>query len=149
MQKVTWNATVIWRANPWIHCQEPSHIVWTTINMRVFVMSDTKFVNANLVHFKTPTLLGLFLAGSTTTSVAVLCICVPISWAREKQTAVSHSSTDVEVRSLDIGFCNVCEILSLTCLNFFPFEQRVTLSHRHWLAHAHHVVKLLDFARFG
>ena len=104
MQKVTWNIVVIWRANPWIHRQEPSHIVWAIINMRVLVMSDTKFVNANLVPFGDADVVRFFfLTGPTSTSVAMLCICVPISWACEKQIAMSHSSTDAEVRSLDTG----------------------------------------------
>ena len=66
-------------------------------------MSDTKFLNANLVLFGDADVVRFFLTGPTLTSVAMLCICVPISWACEKQIAMSHSSTDAEVRSLDTG----------------------------------------------
>ena len=60
--------------------------------------------------------LGLFqdsefagdLEDSKSTSGGTLCVCgshtfVPISWMCKKQTAVSHSSTDSEIISLDTG----------------------------------------------
>ena len=48
------------------------------------------------------------LEDSKSTSGGVLCIfgsrtCVPISWMCKKQTAVSHSSTESEIISLDAG----------------------------------------------
>ena len=63
-----------------------------------------------------PCRLGLFqdsdfvgdLEDSNSTSVGTLCIFgshtfVPISWMCEKQTSVSHSSTESEIISLDAG----------------------------------------------
>ena len=48
------------------------------------------------------------LEDSKSTSGGTLCIfgshtCVPISWMCQKQTAVSHSSTESEIISLDTG----------------------------------------------
>ena len=49
-----------------------------------------------------------YLADSKATSGGMLCMfgdltVVPISWARRKHTAVSHSSTEAEMISLDTG----------------------------------------------
>ena len=59
----------------------------------------------------------------------------PNSWSCEKQTAVSHSSTGVEVFFLDTGLC-MNGLLALTLwslvvdvLNFFCFKQGGEATH--------------------
>ena len=63
--------------------------------------------NSDWDCFKTPDFAG-DLEDSKSTSGGTLCIfgshtCVPISWMCKKQTAVSHSSTESEIISLDTG----------------------------------------------
>ena len=63
--------------------------------------------NADWDFFKTP-ILQVDLEDSKSTSGGTLCIFgshtfAPISWMCKKQTAVSHSSTESEIISLDTG----------------------------------------------
>ena len=71
-----------------------------------FVNAPTAFISANLDYPKTRASFARDVQDATSTSDGMLCIFgshtfVPFSWMCERQTAVSHSSAESEMSTLD------------------------------------------------
>ena len=94
--KLVTNAWIVWYLKFITHVNKNSIVMWVILQN-----------NADWDCFKTPILRG-DLEDSKSTSGGTLCVfgChtfVPISWMCNKQTSVSHSSTESEIISLDAG----------------------------------------------
>ena len=100
MQRSVWNDIVSWQTrrlkNPtkYLSNNQYCHVGNTAKQCRLGLFQDSDFAGD--------------LEDSKSTSGGTLCIfgshtCVPTSWMYKKQTAVSHSSTESEIISLDNG----------------------------------------------